>query len=273
MRYLIKKVIRAIAFRIQCLLEYIYYHIQFVVRKLIYKEKYNRIQQLKGRYKGERCFLIGTGPSLRNEDVLSLKNEYTFAVNTFAKAVEQLQFYPTFYGFIDKECLQLFGNDIIKNTKSIIFYPQRTTLKKFGYKELSKMENAYEFLMLDPGNWINFAQKVPWGFSDDASKQVYWGYTVVYSMIQIITYLGFEEIYLLGMDCCYLPGVACYQECRDDDDVQRGVANGGAVSGYIKSYESAKKYAEAYGVRIYNATRGGKLELFQRVDFDKIDKK
>lgn len=273
MKHQIKKVCFAISFRVQCLLEYIYYNIQFAVKKVKYKKRYDKIQQFKDQYKGKRCFLIGTGPSLRDEDVLTLRGEYTFAVNSFAKAINKLQFNPTFYGFIDKECLRLYGDDIINNKESIIFYPRRTIFKEEGYEKLLKMENAYEFLMLDPGNWINFVKKVPWGFSGDASKQVYWGFTVVYSMLQIISYMGFDEIYLLGMDCSYLPGVSCYQDCRDSDKIQKGMADGNAVIGFIKSYEYAKRYAKKHNIRIYNATRGGKLEAFPRVDFDQIVKK
>ena len=36
---------------------------------------------------------------------------------------------------------------------------------------------------------------------------------------------------------------------------------------------SAKKFYEGNGRKIYNATRGGKLEVFERVDFDDIIKK
>ena len=35
-------------------------------------------------------------------------------------------------------------------------------------------------------------------------------------------------------------------------------------------YEAAKKYAEMNEIKIYNATRGGKLEVFQRVEFESL---
>ena len=34
------------------------------------------------------------------------------------------------------------------------------------------------------------------------------------------------------------------------------------------AYESAREYADAHGIKIYNATRGGELEVFERVNFD-----
>jgi len=37
-----------------------------------------------------------------------------------------------------------------------------------------------------------------------------------------------------------------------------------------RAYKTAKKYADRHGVKIYNATRGGNLEVFERVDFDTL---
>ena len=41
----------------------------------------------------------------------------------------------------------------------------------------------------------------------------------------------------------------------------------------LKAYQKAKQYAETHGIKIYNATRGGKLEVFERVDFDSLFEK
>ena len=36
------------------------------------------------------------------------------------------------------------------------------------------------------------------------------------------------------------------------------------------SYITAKKYADTHGIRILNATRGGELEVFDRVNLDEV---
>ena len=36
------------------------------------------------------------------------------------------------------------------------------------------------------------------------------------------------------------------------------------------AYEAAEEFSRELGFRIYNATRGGKLEVFERVDFDSL---
>ena len=41
----------------------------------------------------------------------------------------------------------------------------------------------------------------------------------------------------------------------------------------ISSYKTAKEYADSHGIKIYNATRGGKLEVYERVNLDEVLKK
>jgi hypothetical protein len=38
------------------------------------------------------------------------------------------------------------------------------------------------------------------------------------------------------------------------------------------AYEAAERYAKEHGIKIFNATRGGRLETFERVDFDDLFK-
>jgi hypothetical protein len=38
----------------------------------------------------------------------------------------------------------------------------------------------------------------------------------------------------------------------------------------MNSYRRTEEYSRGHGFRIYNATRGGALEIFERADFDKL---
>ena len=46
---------------------------------------YLRLRAMKNIYNGGRCFVIGNGPSLRNEDLRMLKNETTFACKSLIR--------------------------------------------------------------------------------------------------------------------------------------------------------------------------------------------
>ena len=85
-------------------------------------------------------------------------------------------------------------------------------------------------------------------------------------LIEIAVYMGFKEIYLLGCDCSYPKGSKSHV-------VESGFVDKNAASNPIRmrvGYKCAKDYADSHGIKIYNATRGGELETFERVDLDEI---
>jgi len=58
----------------------------------IRRDTIQKVQALKDLHKGERCFIIGNGPSLKKTDLAKLRNEYTFGMNRFYLAFQILDF-------------------------------------------------------------------------------------------------------------------------------------------------------------------------------------
>ena len=106
-------------------------------------------------------------------------------------------------------------------------------------------------------------------FSDNLAAKSYTGTTVTYTCMQLAAYMGFKEIYLLGVDFSYgesqlnQPYMQFYKQ--DVSELSMGFVNQVSLA-----YKAAEKYTREHGIRIYNATRGGKLETFERVDFDHL---
>ena len=104
-------------------------------------------------------------------------------------------------------------------------------------------------------------------FSDDAAWGIYFGSTVTYSCIQFAVYMGFKVIYLLGVDFNYgKMGEKGNHFYEQEDKINFSFLENGS----LKAYHIARQYAEDHDIKIFNATRGGKLEVFDRVDFDEI---
>jgi len=103
-------------------------------------------------------------------------------------------------------------------------------------------------------------------FSDDCYDVVYDGYSITYSLLQLAVYMGFKEIYLLGADCSYA-------KQGPHHFIETGVVDPNSlIAGerMIRAYKVVKNYVDKNGIKIYNATRGGYLELFERVSMDDI---
>ena len=86
--------------------------------------------------------------------------------------------------------------------------------------------------------------------------------------MQIAAYMGFSVIYLLGVDCSY--GVV--RKNFVENYISSGFPNPfvNTKNGELLSYRCAEKYSRTHGFRIYNATRGGELEIFEKRDFDSM---
>jgi len=108
-------------------------------------------------------------------------------------------------------------------------------------------------------------------FSEDFSRKAYEGWTVTYVCLQLAVYMGFKEIYLIGVDFNYSANLLDERNHFSPDYIKPGGTVGNIFVEEVRNaYTSAKKYADSHGLKIYNATRGGKLEVFERVDFDDL---
>ena len=92
-------------------------------------------------------------------------------------------------------------------------------------------------------------------------------------MIQFAAYMGFKEIYLIGVDCNYSGNNSVitpesYFDARLFNSNRDYAAP--EVDTNLLAYARAKEVCDKQGIKIYNATRGGKLEIFERADLDKV---
>lgn len=213
---------------------------------------------LRDAYKEEkRCFIVATGPSLRVDDLYTLKSNKTFCfgVNSILRIKDE---------WVADAYVASDSNFISNNLEAIEKY--NCNLKFIGNsnKEYWTKEHndSYKIHVTTVGAGIDFSEEI--------EQKIYGGYgsygTVTYVCIQLAAYMGFSEIYLLGVDCNYVMGSKnnhfIAEEIEDNRDHREDAM--------IKAYEYAKKYTDSHGIKIYNATRGGMLEVFERVDFDSL---
>lgn len=226
-------------------------------------------------HKGERCFIVGTGPSLRMEDVDMLKDEYTFAVNSCLTMYDKTEWRGTYYGIVDSHTVAIMGDQLKREDIPVFFYTD--------IDATYDGENGIVFPKDDTANMMTdtfwkrlFPKAFPeTDFSGDITKVVYTGKSVVYAMLQFAAYMGFTEIYLLGVDCNYAqPKMysdnVTYIDHKTKWTQERLIKNGNQM---LPQFEIAKRYADAHGFTIYNATRGGQLETFERVNMEDIIKR
>lgn len=226
-----------------------------------------QLSKFKDIHIGKRCFIIGTGPSLTIEDLESLKGEITFAPNRIYELQEKTIWRPTFYMCQDHNIIQTFGDKIKGIESDVSFLP-------INYKN-DFVGDKYRFFVLKEKNYYPKDAE----FSKDVAKFIAQGYTVTYGAIQMAIYMGFKEIYLVGIDHNYnITRDASGRPVRnaDSENYSKGMSdyvnmnNLPRIEESTIAYEVAEKVSRKMGVRIYNATRGGMLEAFERINLDNV---
>ncbi|KJS71089.1 MAG: hypothetical protein JL56_15685 [Desulfotomaculum sp. BICA1-6] len=222
--------------------------------------RYKGLKKYKNAHLGSRCFIVATGPSLTIEDLLKLKDEITFGMNSLCTVFAELQFETTYFGIQDYSVYTKLESQINAINISNVFIGDRI-------EKLLNKKTEFNIFPLDYMNHKITYEKLSAKFSPDIYYRVYDGYTITYSILQIVSYMGFKEVYLVGADCNY-----------SDDKTKHHFSDYGhydptyktAGQRMIFAYKKARAYADSHNIKIYNATRGGMLEVFPRVDLDEV---
>ena len=235
------------------------------------------IKSLRDIHKGARCFVIGNGPSLTPEDLNTLvaNGEVCFGSNRIYKIFPKTNWRPTYYICMDSYVLA----EEIESIRKMGQFPKFLNYWDHGYERL-KTENIH-FICPSAEFEVDPSKLYSATLSEDLSKYNAQSPTVTVCAIELAIYMGFTEIYLLGVDNNYAYKMRPDGTIYVDPTVKQVYFEGGnpaessgpsvqPVEETLASYQVAKKFAEAHGVKVFNATRGGKLETFERVDFDKL---
>ncbi|MGO5069834.1 6-hydroxymethylpterin diphosphokinase MptE-like protein [Roseburia faecis] len=231
------------------------------------------VEQIKGFHnihEGESCFVIGNGPSLSGNDLEMIykSNIKSFGCNSIYKAYNKTQWRPDYYVLVDVYGIAMAMHDMqyISDNCKYLFSRSNGRLRYC----VDKYRNIRLFKSIFSESEEDFS------FSEDCAEHLFTGHTVTYAMLQLAVYMGFKKIYLLGIDHQYATQFVDGGEEKNNVKNYSSLLEADNASVFYRkdkttlAYMSAKRYADAHGIKIYNATRGGKLEVFERVDFDSL---
>jgi len=229
------------------------------------KTYYEKLQKFKNIHKNDRCFIVANGPSLKMEDLdlLQRHNECTFGVNGIYLSADKTSWRPNYYiiadinfADIEYECYKNYSSDNL-------FIPDLS--KKTWNRVLPS--HFYKY------SWISRTNDKPMYVSDDICQTVYASMTVMHICLQFAMYMGVKEIYLIGADTTNYhdtPQSHFTDNYNSSEFMQVTKETFLDIDKITKGYRIIKGYADNNGIKIFNATRGGALEVFERVDFDTL---
>ena len=219
----------------------------------------SKISALHNLHKGEKCFIVGNGPSLTMQDLALIQDKDCFASNLIFKIFDKTTWRPKYYFIQDRYADT--GNILDTINLKCLFigdYYWRTRGMKNPNAICIHSARSFNHESVD--------------FSEDMTKSLVSHFTITYTMIQAAVYMGYSDIFLLGMDHSYALTYDSKGNVTEDSTVSNHIfedknpkeviAN---IEGMNKAYIAAQEYASTHGIKIYNATRGGKLEWFPRI--------
>lgn len=243
------------------------YNLELYIKEFYHPE----LIKYKNIHEGKRCFLIGNGPSMRVEDLNTLHRhrEICFGFNKIYRIYDETKWRANYLGISDPIMMENCQNELPQIEGEIIATDQYHQVTDIRFPFAQYMHVIPEL----------YGMNHP-GFSNDICKGVFAGFTVVYELgIQLAAYMGFKEIYLIGVDCSILGSITdkrnhfidnyFYENEKKSWKIRDNMACDVAKQMKI-AFEKAEIYCSENGISIYNATRGGELEAFERVDFDEI---
>lgn len=190
----------------------------FPIYKHTHADLYQKMQQnskFKDIHKGERCFIMGNGPSLKTVDFSLLENEIVFGVNHIMKVPGWEKAYINYWTCTDGDYLGIWTNALYT------FYQEVQKLQgkgvscfiPFEAEQYCRLHGLDAVLDL---NYIN-AQEQYTSIDQamrirdiDLTRFMMQGFNVVLTSINIAIYMGFSEIYLLGCNQSNLKGELLY---------------------------------------------------------------
>jgi len=240
---------------------------------IILNNNEKKLSLYQNKYKNERCFIIGNGPSLNKLDLTKLKNEYTFGVNAIYTNIDKMDFLPTFYVVEDVFVAEDRAEEINNLRGPEKFFGNYLKYCLTDDKDISWLNVIFRY-----DNYKNFPH-----FSKNAIRRIWTGGTVSYLCMQLAYYMGFKEVYLIGFDHSYKIPEEAYVKGNDimshsDDPNHFNSEYFGPgkrwhdpmVDRMEIAYYKANSTFEEDGRKIYNATCGGQLEVFNRIDYNQL---
>jgi hypothetical protein len=222
-----------------------------------------RLAALKDIHKGERGFIIGNGPSLRAMDLTKLRNEFTFGLNRIYLLFPELGFPTTYF---------LSMNDLVieQCAAEILALPIPKFLTWRSHRFLRPTEDTHFLYTTYTGP----------KFASDVAGRLWEGATVTYVALQLAYYMGFEKIILIGVDHNFVTKGDANKTITSQGDDPNHFAPDYFGKGFKwqlpdletseRAYRMAKAAYQADGRQVLDATVGGKLTVFPKIDYQSL---
>jgi hypothetical protein len=222
-----------------------------------------KLANLKDIHKGERCFIIGNGPSLKDTDLHRLRNEYTIGMNRIYLLFPELGFTTSYFLSVNNLVIE----QCVEEIRSL-------PIPKFiSWRARALFQPTADTIFL-------FTTYTGPKFARDARDRLWEGATVTYTALQLAFHMGFSQVILIGVDHNFVtkgpPNMTVVSEGDDPNHFHTAYFGKGFrwqlpdLDTSERAYHMANEVYSISGRQVIDATVGGKLTVFQKVKFEDL---
>jgi hypothetical protein len=246
------------------------------------RSELGRNRELNDSLVQKRAFIIGTGPSLSSLDLSKLQNEVTFAVNSYFRHPSAACWSPNFYCINDPSWFIIDGQPGKMNS-TLREIPRICSASVFLVSRAAKESLQQGQLPADRTRLVNFTAFAPGDFSwkPRLDRSLPAAFNIIHSAVLEAMATGCNPIYLIGcdhdsMEFTNFTWGHFYEEPKEEEATTPFLSRFTEQDfydntvGITVAYKDLLRIADLWGFRILNATRGGSLEVFKRVDYDSL---
>ena len=233
------------------------------------RKSLSRLAALRGSRKGERAFIVGNGPSLRNMDLSPLRREFTFGLNRIYLAFPSL-------GFVTS-CLVSVNDLVIQQcAREMQTLPMP---RFFSWRSRRFIPRGSDGPELPTFLYTSYESPK---FARDARGRLWEGATVTYVALQLAFHMGFQQVILIGVD----------HHFATQGQANRTVVSDGMDPNHFSpeyfgkgfrwqlpdlqtseiAYTMAREAYHGAGREVLDATVGGRLTVFPKADYNSLFK-
>jgi len=246
-------------------------------------QRLRRNARFRNMYRGERCFVLGNGPSINQIDLRRLEREHILTVNGFIFQEQCKRLRPIVHTMVDP----VYFNGSFDGGKTLVDLGHLPPSQTEFFFPIYARSLLAEYITPPPDRPLNYLlvagdMRLHHGKSDITGCVPTYQTVAAFSLLTAI-YMGFSKIYIVGCDLDLLANVLSVDPLiiRDNYFYNPNSTTNYTKFGWtyqamcftvgnmIESFAHARRSASPEQA-IYNAGVGGCLELFPRVSYESL---
>lgn len=238
--------------------------ILFIIKYPFNYKMLRKNRELKNRHKGKRCFVVMNGSSLNRYHLENLKNEYVICANYMYRTPIAETISPNYYCWLDSTLFKTGEAETVIKDIKMKFPDIKIILNMRGYRYFEGQKELY----------YTYNKHLPstFGVRCNLSGNSSGYMTVAWYAVGAAIYMGFKDIFILGLDFEPTGFKHFSEEGGKQEDARKRKDICGFYFSFLKAHSESlalAKYAKKHDIRIINCNHDSYIRAFP---FYKCDK-